>query len=246
MNDRCKSLAMLLVLALAGALVGCEQEEDLDSLIARHVEARGGVERLEAIETLRASGRARAGGGREALVSREVRPPDRIRTEFTIQGVTSVYACDGSRCWSVDPLAGSFEPELMSELDTSVAIEEADILGPLVNREAKGHSVELLGKEMVDGREAFKLKVTLSGGAEQTYYLDAESALLVRRETTETLSGRAIEVETTYGDFRPVGGVMFPHAIRSQTKGRPEFLEVVVEEAELNPPLDNARFEMPD
>ncbi len=246
MNDCCKSLGLLLALALTGALAGCVQEDPLESLIARHVEARGGIERLEAIQTLRMSGRASAGPGREALVTREVRPPGRVRTEFAFQGVTAVYACDGSKCWSVDPLSGSFEPELMSELDTSVAIAQADILGSLVNWEGKGHSVELLGQEMVDGRETFKLKVTLSSGAIQTDYIDAESALLVRRETTETLSGRAIEVETTFSDFRPVGGVVFPHFIRSNAKGRPGFLEVIVEEAELNTPLDDTRFEMPE
>lgn len=246
MNYRWMSLGLLITLALAGALGGCNQEDPLESLIARHIEARGGLQRLEAIQSLRASGRASAGPGREALITREVRPPGRIRTEFTVQGVTSVYACDGSRCWSVDPLAGSFEPELMPESDTNVAIEEADIQGPLVNWEAKGHFVELLGKEQVDGRETFKLKVTLSSGAVQTFYLDAESALLVRRETTETFRGQTIEVETTFGDFRPVGGVVFPHSIRSRVKGRPESLEVVVEEAELNTPLDDARFEMPD
>ncbi|MGB3563061.1 MAG: hypothetical protein WBH75_13855 [Thermoanaerobaculia bacterium] len=247
MNDRCKSLVLLLGLALAVALAGCTQAADpLESLIARHVEARGGMERLEAIRTLRASGRASAGPGREALVTREVRPPGRIRTEFAFQGVTAVYACDGSKCWSVDPRSDSFEPELMSEFDTSVAIAQADLLGPLVNWEAKGHSVELLGKEQVDGRETFKLKVTLSSGAVHTDYLDAESALLVRRDTTETLSGQAIEVETTYSDFRPVGGVVFPHFIRSSAKDRSDFLEVVVKEAELNPPLDDSRFEMPE
>jgi len=246
MNDRCRSLALLLGLALAGALTAGVQAQTLDSLIARHVEARGGMQRLEAIQTLRMSGRAIAGPGREALVTREVRPPGRIRTEFAFQGVTAVYACDGSRCWSVAPLSGSFEPELMSELDSSAAIAQSDILGPLVNWEAKGHSVELLGKEKIDGRETFKLKVTLSGGAVQTNYLDAESALLVRRETTRTLGGRTIEVETTFSDFRPVGGVVFPHSVRSGAKGRPGFLEVIVEEAELNTPLDDARFEMPD
>jgi outer membrane lipoprotein-sorting protein len=246
MNISCKSLGLLFALALAGAISGCTQADPLESLIARHVEARGGMERLEAIQTLRASGRASAGPGQEALVMREVRPPGRVRTEFTFQGVTAVYACDGSKCWSVDPLSGSFEPELMSELDSNVAIAQADILGSLVNWEAKGHSVELLGKEQVDGRDTFKLQVTLSSGAVQTDYLDAESALLVRRETTEILSGRSIEVETTYSDYRPVGDVVFPHFIRSSAKGRPDYLEVVVLEAELNPPLDDARFEMPD
>lgn len=250
MNDRSKSLALLLGLALAGALTGGVQAQTLDSLmaeslIARHVEARGGMQRLEAIRTLRMSGRAIAGPGREALVTREVRPPGRIRTEFEFQGVTAVYACDGSKCWSVAPLSGSFEPEPMSDLDASAAIEQSDIVGSLVNWKAKGHSVELLGTEKIDGRETFKLKVTLSSGAVQTDYLDAESALLVRKETTRTLGGRTIEVATTFSDFRSVGGVVFPHTIRSGAKDQPEYLEVIVEEAELNGPIDDARFEMP-
>ena len=253
MNVRLKSLGLLLGLALAGAFPAAVGAETLDSLIARHVEARGGLERLESIRSLRASGRAIAGPGREALVTREVRTAGRARTEFTFQGVTAVYACDGSRCWYVAPLSGVFEAELMTEADTSLAIEHADIVGPLVNWKAKGHSVELLGKETIDGRETYKLKVTLRGGGVQTNYLDAKTALIVRRETTRTVGDQRFEVETSFSDFRPIGGVVFPHSIKSGAKGRPDFpegrpdsLEIVVEEAELNVPLDDARFEMPE
>ncbi len=246
MTLRRGDLALLLGLTVAGACSPADPEaETLDSLITRHIEARGGQEALESIETLRMSGRAVAGPGREALVTREVRPPGRIRTEFTFQGVTAVYACDGSRCWYVAPLAGVFEAELMTEWDTSLAIEQTDILGPLFDWEAKGHSVELLGKETIDGREAFKLKVTLSGGGVQTDYLDAESALLVRREMTRTIGDRTIDLETNLGDFRPVDGVMFPHSIKSRDTRGTDTLEIVVEEAELNVPLDDARFEFP-
>ena len=122
MIDRLGSLGLLSALAVA-VVLGCspaETPDPLDSLIARHVEARGGMERLEAIESIRMTGRAIAGPGRQALVTREVRPPGRIRTEFVSQGVTAVYACDGSRCWFVDPLSGVFDAELMSAADTSI------------------------------------------------------------------------------------------------------------------------------
>ncbi len=68
----------------------------------------------------------------------------------------------------------------------------------------------------------------------------------MRRETTRTLGGQLVELQTTFSDFRPVGGVLFPHLIRSSAKGRPDVLEIIVEEAELNTPVDNARFEMPE
>ena len=67
-----------------------QSQPSVDSLVSRHIEARGGQERLEAIETLSMSGRATTGPGQEASVSREGKPPRRIRTEFTFPGVTSL------------------------------------------------------------------------------------------------------------------------------------------------------------
>ena len=257
MSRRPIRIALVLCLALSGLLYGCSagndsgptaespQAQTVDSLIARLLEARGGAERLEAIETLFMSGRAITRPGQEALVTREVRPPGRIRTEFYHQGVTSIFACDGSKCWYVDPMGGVFEAELMSPIDAALAIQQADIQG-IIDWKAKGYSVELLGTETIDGREAYALKVTSSAGAVFTSYLDAETALVVRRESTRTFRGRTIGVETTFSDFRSVGGVVFSHSIRSQAEGQLESLEVVVEKIEINPPIDDARFEMPE
>lgn len=245
MKDHHKASGLLLFLTLVGPTIEVLQAQTVDSLIARNRKARGGVERLEAIQTLSMSGRAVARPGMEALVTREVRLPGHIRTEFTHQGVTAIYACDGSRCWYVDPMFGVFDPEPMSPADASLAIEKADILG-LSDWQAKGHRVELLGKEMIDGRETYKLQVTLSGGGVRTDYLDVETALLVREETTQTVGDRTIDLETTFSDFRSVEGVMFPHSIKTNTRDQSEFLHVVVEQIEINPRIDDARFAMPD
>ena len=133
----------------------------------------------------------------------------------------------------------------MSAERARLAIEQAAIGGPLVDWQAKGHTVELLGKETVAGQDAFKLKVTLENGTERYDYLDAESLLLIRTESMREFRDRTIEVETTFGDYRAVGGVLFPHVITSGAKGKPHVLEVVVEKIELNPPLDDTRFTMP-
>jgi hypothetical protein len=249
MNAYRKSLGLLFALTMAALLPGEARAETLDSLIARHIEARGGLERLQSIETIRMRGRAIAGPGREALITREARPPGRIRTEFVYQGVTSIYACDGSRCWSVAPLSGNFDAQPMSEADASRALAQADIIGPLVDWKAKGHSVLLAGRETIDGREVFKLELSLKGGGAQTDYLDAETALLVRREATRTVEGRTVEIETTFDNFGPVGGVIFPFSIKTGAKNQPDFLpeslEIVVEGAELNVVIDESRFRMP-
>ena len=42
--------------------------------------------------------------------------------------------------------------------------------GPLVDYRRKGHKVELLGKEKVEGVDAYKLKLTLKGGEVKYIY----------------------------------------------------------------------------
>lgn len=244
-GQKIKFAVVCLAIVLSAAAPGMAQEPTVEDLVARHLEAMGGAERLEAIETLSMSGRAKTRPGQEALVTREVRPPGRIRTEFTFQGVTAVFACDGSTCWYVDPMAGVFDAEPMLPSEATLAIDQADILG-IIDWKAKGHRAELLGKETIDGRQTYKLKVTSARDAEYTNYLDAESALLVREVTTRTIRGRTDEVVTDFSDFRTVDGVVFPHSIRSSAKGQDEFLEVVVEKIEINTIVDDSRFEMPE
>jgi hypothetical protein len=105
--------------------------QTVDEIVARHLAARGGAARIEAVESLRMTGKARGPEGREALVVREIKRPARIRTEFTFQGLTGVYACDGEQGWQVSPLDGEMEPRPMPPESARLALEQADIGGPL-------------------------------------------------------------------------------------------------------------------
>ena len=236
-----------LVICIAGTLLapGCARQPTVGTLLDGYVRARGGLERFEGIQTLRMTAKASAGPDRKARVMREIKHPGLIRTEFTFQGITSIYACDGEQGWYVAPLSGVIDPEVMSKEGTQRAIEQAAIGGPLVEWQAKGHTVDLLGKETIDGRDVFKLKVTLTSGTVRYEFLDAESLLLKRTVSSRNYHDRTIEVETTYSDFRAVDGVVFPHLITIGAKGQPLVLEVVVETIELNPPLDDSRFTVP-
>ncbi len=233
-------------LAVASLVPVMASAQTVDEIVAKHLAARGGAGKIAAIESLRMTAKARAEGGREAVVVREVKRPDRIRLEFTAQGVTGVYACDGGRGWRVSPFDGDLEPEPMSPESTRSAIEWSDIGGPLVDWKAKGHRVELAGRESVEGREAWKLKVTLKNGGVRYLYLDARSFLHVRTGATRNVAGRPMETETTFGDYRETAGVLFPHTIEIGIKSRPSRLRILVQTVEVNPVLDDARFRMPD
>jgi hypothetical protein len=191
------------------------------------------------------AGRATAGPGRDAIVRREIMRPDRIRTEFVFQGTTGVYAWDGSAGWRVSPLDGGFEPEPLPAEDAGLAAEQADIDGPLIDWKAKGHAMELLGSTAPPGGAAYELKVTLRSGAVRHLFVDATTGLVVRTVSTRKRRGRELTIETDFADFRETGGVTFARSIDSGVKGRPRRLRIVVDSVEVNPTIDESRFQMP-
>lgn len=232
-------------LAVVGLIPAGAGAQTVEEIVARHVEARGGLEEIKAVQSIRMTGRANAGPGRDALVHREIRRPGRIRTELTIQGMTGVYAFDGQRGWEVSPFLGRMDPEPMSPEAIRQAAEQADIDGPLVDWKAKGHRVTLVGRETVDGREAHRLEVTLAGGNVRHDFIDAQSFLLLKTESKRLVRGHERGVVTTFSDYKKIEGLLYAHAIVTSTPGAAGRLSVVVEKVELNPTLDDARFAMP-
>jgi hypothetical protein len=235
-----------IALAAIATVVSAAPPPTVDSIVADYVAARGGLAKIRSIQTLRQKGRAIAGPGRQALVLRELKRPEKTRFEFTVQGITGVYLSNGQRGWEVSPFDGETEPRSLPEEVLQEAREQADIEGPLVDWKAKGHRVELAGREIVGGREAYKLKLTLKSGATRHEYIDVKSHYEVRMDCTRQIHGRPVLMTTTFGDHRKAGGIVFPYAVEIAAAGRPQTLRVVVDKIEVNPPLSDARFELPD
>jgi hypothetical protein len=237
----------LKALPLLGALfAACSTPSPVDEIVASNLAARGGKERLLALSSIRATGTATASGGRVARVVREVKRPGLFRLEFSSQGTKSVFAHDNESGWQVAPLQGIFEPQATTtETDAAGGADQRDVEGHLVNWREKGHLVELVGREELPGGEAFKLKVTLADGAIRYDYVDVETRLIVRADGTRIVGGHPVQLTATFSDFRETDGLVFPHLIEFQAKDRPEVVKIVVETIEINPELDDARFQFP-
>jgi outer membrane lipoprotein-sorting protein len=235
------------VVLVAAALLASSvaSAQTVDEIVARYVAARGGREALAAVKTLRMTGRANAGAGREAIVRREMARPGRIRTEFVFQGTTGVYVWDGSRGWQVSPLDGSFDPEPMPAEAAALSAEQADFEGPLVDWKAKGHKVALVGTAALPGGKAHELEVTLKSGVVRRVFVDAASGLLVKTASTRKVQGHDTAFEVVYGDYRETAGLRFPRSIEIGVRDRPEHLHILVDSVEVNPALDDSRFAAP-
>ena len=142
-----------------------------DEIIAKNIQARGGADKLKSVQSIRSTATMTMGPGMEAPGVLVQKRGNLARLEFTVQGLTAVQAYDGKNAWQVMPFMGKKDPELMSADEAKEVEEMADMDGPMVDYKSKGNQVELLGKEKVEGTDAYKLKVSLKNGDVQTVYI---------------------------------------------------------------------------
>ncbi len=231
--------------AVCAALASSAWAETVDEVLAKNYEARGGLGKLKAVSSMRLTGKMVIGPGMEAPATLELKRPSRMSLDLVFQGLTATQAFDGKGGWQIMPFQGNPNAEPLSPDDLQQAEEQADMDGPLVDYKQKGHAVELLGKEKIEGTDAYKLKVTLKNGSVQTLFLDADSCLEIKGESKRTIRGSEVETEQTIGDYKEVEGLLIPHSFESGPKGRPERQKITIDKVELNVALDEARFAMP-
>jgi len=217
-----------------------------DELVAKNIEAKGGMDKIKALNTIRMTGRVELQGGFVGQVSQENKRPNLVRETFTLQGLTAVQAYDGTAGWQIQPFNGRKDPELMGEDDLPDLLIDADFDGPLVDYKAKGNTVEYLGHDIVDGDDALRLKVTLKNGDIIYYYLDPDAFLEIRTERQEFIRGSVRETVANLGSYKAVGGVMFPFSVSSGPKNDPtQWQDVTYDKIEVNVPLPDSDFAVP-
>jgi len=185
-------------------------------------------------------------GPMEAPFTLEMKRPKNLRAEFVVQGMTGVQAYDGKTAWFVMPFMGKKDPEVAPAEETKEADEQADFDGPLVDYKNKGNTVELVGKDKVEGADVYKLKITLKGGEVRYLYLEADSFLEIKTEAKRNVRGSDVEFESSIGDYKEIGGLMIPFAIENSPKGSPQKQKITFDKVEFNVPIEDARFKMPE
>lgn len=246
-----KSLRFAIVLVsapLIAAVLNAQEFKQLtvDTLVARNIEAKGGIDALRAVQSVRFKGKMLVNQGQvEFVYAQTKKRPGQVRTEASLQGMTLVQAYDGAEGWKISPFGGRKDPEKMSADDAKSLIEDAEVDGPLVDWEAKGSTVEYLGPEDVDGTLAHKLKVVRRNGDISYVYLDPDYFLEIRILTQRIEQGAQVEVESDLGDYEKVAGVLFPFSIDAGPKGSSDKQKIILEKGEANVTVDAAEFKFP-
>jgi hypothetical protein len=236
---------VLFAIALLTFSTVCVSAQTADEIIAKYVKTIGGMEKIQAVKTLRRSGKVIAGGGFEIPVVEENKRPNMVRQDINIQGLVGTNAYDGKMGWKIAPWQGKKDAETMGEAELKDILDEADLDGPLINYKEKGNKVEYVGMDEVEGTDTFKLKVTMANGEQRFYYMDTDYYVPIKIDTKRIIRGNEVEIETVLGDYKEVAGWYLPWSLEIGAKGSQFKQKLALEKVEPNVTLDDSRFSMP-
>jgi len=217
----------------------------VDTLIARNVAARGGAEAWRAVDTLHFEGEMDLGQEVYVPYTLEQKRSGKMCLEFEFDDETATQCVDGDAGWKLLPFMGRPYAEPMTEFEVNELAAGVQVDGLLFDSDKRGYDVELVGHEVVDGRNTAKLEVRLPNGIVRWVYLDEETALEVKLEAMRYLRGQQRLVETRFSDWREVDGLLIPHRQDTRMLGDDSEHFVVVESVTVNEPISDSRFAMP-
>jgi hypothetical protein len=201
------------------------QAQSAQEIVTKYLQAMGGKERLQSINSLYQEGIAVLEGGAQ-LSSRSWRIYDRVyRQEISMPAGKVTIVVTPSRGWSAGPgTGGLFKP--LSDAQFRALRPEIDPGGALVDYAAKGNKIELAGKDTVNGEPCNRLRVYFPAGGSTVYSIEARTGYILRASHTggnvlgTILPGSGSsappdgQVTTEYSDYKVIaGGYVFPHAI---------------------------------
>ncbi len=233
MNYFKKSLLVLLT-ALTAQI---SWAQTADEVIGKYIDAVGGKEKLLALKTIKTTGSLNVQGLEVAVITTAVNGVG-FRSDIAVPGMGEGYQImTPTKGISYMPFQGQSSPEEVDAERLKSGQLSLDIQGYLLNYKEKGHAVELVGKEKVEGADCYHLKLTSNAGKIVQLFIDASTFYKIKTVSTVNINGEETEMETIFSDFKKTPeGYVFPYA-QSTPNGN-----ILVSSIEINKPVDESIF----
>lgn len=228
--------------------------QSAEEIIKTYFENIGGLEKWQQIEGIKYNVKINMGGMYFPMELVQLKD-GRQYSKFEVQGneiMQKVY--DGKTVWGTN--FQTMKPEKADAVTTEITkLDANDFPSEFMDYKNKGYVLELLGKEMIDGLETYKLKLTkepivVDGKETQDvkyYYFDTEMYIPIAEETAINVGpNKGVISMAKLGDYRFVEGLYIPFTLYQGVKGSTEpFQPIKVESIEINPVVDKNIFVFP-
>jgi len=203
-------------------------------VINKYLQSIGGKEKVAGLSdiVITSSGEVQ---GQKIVRTQKVKNPDKFLTEISLpdQNVTALTVLVNGDSVKFSQMGQT--PAL--DEDARRDLKEGEKLFPELDFSKEGYKTALTSIKVLNGKDAYEVKVTLPSGEVTAYYYDVNTGYKVKMVTTDK-HGQSGTVD--YGDYRDAGGVKFPY---HQVVDRGEVvLDLTVSSIKTNSGLTDAEF----
>ncbi len=236
-----------LTIAFLLTVIAPVSAQTADEIINNYLENTGGRANWEKLEGVKMTAVANAQGMEIPVEIYQTKDGKQlVKINFQGQEITQL-AFDGDTMWTTNFM--TMAPE-KSDAETTENMKKQmnDFPTPFINYKEKGFTAELMGKEIKEGTETYKIKLTqapiMVDGVEQPnityYYFDTENYVPIMTEGEITQGPQKGQMSTsTMSDYQEVNGLYFPFALSMGGQ------KIALKDVVLNPEIDMAMFEYP-
>ncbi|MFM2138970.1 MAG: hypothetical protein RJA57_1277 [Bacteroidota bacterium] len=226
----------ILILFLVAVSFSGLSAQTADEVVGKHLDAIGGADNWRKVNSVKMEGVLQVQGTDVNVTMTRLHGKGQ-RQDISVMGMTGFDITTPTEGWTFMPFQGQQTPEAKTPEAVAESQEELDVQGKLVDYGTKGHTIELLGKEEVDGTDCFKLKITSKAGIPETLLIDSKTFLVVKSIAIRKANGQEMEIPTLYSNYqKQPEGILIP---LSMTLG---FGELNITKVIINGPVDEAVF----
>lgn len=212
-----------------------------DEVVNKHIEAIGGVENWKKVTSMVQTGSMSIQGADIAVV-RTVVHSKGSRQDISLMGMNGYMIVTPTAGWNFLPFQGQTAPEAMTAEDLKQSQDDLDAQGSLIDYKEKGHSIELLGSEDVDGTDCFKVKINLKSGRSETMFFEKKGYTLIKSVGSRSANGQEMELTTTYSNYQKLPeGIIVPMSINVPL-GPGVNADFMISKVEVNKTIEDSVF----
>ncbi|MBN1996579.1 hypothetical protein JW935_03435 [candidate division KSB1 bacterium] len=220
---------------------GAENKMDMDALLERHIYARGGMQALDSIQSIRMIGRNQLYGLDWTMMPLEIclSRDGKVRIDnYWFEG-TIIQYCDRTKAVWKDPNTDRFEA--MCEYQEQIVREWGDWYGILLHPARYGAKTELLETESTSQGMCYHVRLTTLH-FDRYIFIHTQTFLIVKEVDSRLVDGVFITMEKYYNNYQVFKGVTFAMDIETSINGNPNYHYVFCD-IQVNPEFFDSLFE---
>lgn len=234
----------LITLVALVAIPAISFAQTADEIIDKNIAALGGADKIAAVKTLQFD-QSMSIMGMDMTGKTTVVVGQSLRNDISVMGQQITTAIDGDKGWAINPMQGGSAPQALPDDQVKMQKGNAYIVGAdLVTAKAQKYPVELVGKEKLNEKDVYNLKVTRPEGV-ANYYVDATTYQLSGMKATVSMQGQSGEIKSQYSNYKTVDGLTVPSTIELNSPAMPGAITMTISNMVFNPKVDPSIFAMP-